>query len=131
MREIVTVASSLGGRCKLGVVTETVDLSVNVKEGALEGCGDGGGRYGKRVPAGAENAQIDFGVEEGDVQAVGRDGVACRAGDAVDQSRQSQAAQIVGHSARGVGAGVESQQGGDLRAEVAVAESVGQVSEAA
>src|SRR5438876_6574379 len=102
MRDIWGIESSLRGSFKLGLRAELVDFGVDAEERLLERGWDWGLRRSQCGPPGAKNAQENLAVEERDVQAIGRDGVACRACDAVDQSLEPKPTEIVGHAAGGI-----------------------------
>ena len=75
--------------------------------------------------AGTEHAGVGSVVAQGDAQALVGDAVAMRVGDALDQSAQPQAAQVVGHAATTV---VVRRQAGQRRhhlPQVAVPEALG------
>ena len=79
-------------------------------------------------PVRPENTQIDLGVEEGDSEPVAGGAVAVRLGNAMNQPFETQAPQVVGHLRGGVRT---TEQGFDVRAEVTIAESAGQMAKGA
>lgn len=78
-------------------------------------------------PLRSQDAEIEFRVEEGDLQTVTCGGVPVRLGDAVDEAFETQPAQIVGHLSRRVRA---PEEGFDWLSEIAVVETAGQMGEA-
>ena len=127
LRVIVTVEASFSGG-KGGLLVEFLDFGVELVEGGAKRAGQQVVLGEQRGPVGPEDAQIELAVEEGDFEAVAGGGVAVRLRDAMDQAFEPQAAEVVGHLRRGVGA---AEQRFDLRAEVAVAEAARQMGEAA
>ena len=116
---------------KLGGSAELIDGLIEETEGIAERVWEIVRRIEEGGRARAEDAQVDLGAEEGDAQPEGGEGVAVRAGHALDQVMQAEAAQIVGHRAARVGGEVAAEQGGDVGAEVTVAEAGREVGEAA
>src|SRR6266498_3650201 len=74
---------------------------------------------------------MDLGREEGDAQAEAGEGVAMGPSDALDETVQAEASEVIGHRATRVGGEVAAQEGGDVRAQVAIAEAGREMSEAA
>ena len=89
------------------------------------GSGSSAGEQGR--PLGSQDAQIELGVEEGDLEAVAGGGVAMRLRDAMDEPFEPQPAQVVGHLGGGVRA---AEQRFDLGAQVAIAEAARQMGKA-
>src|SRR6185437_12461623 len=63
---------------------------------------------------------VELGVEDGDADALGGEDIAVAAGQALDESVQAQAAQVVAHVGAGVGV---AEQSGDLPARTFVGEA--------
>jgi len=102
-----------------------------MQESLAEWARDGIWIRGEASPAGAQDAQVDLGGKERDVETVGRDGVAGGAGDPIDEALEPQATQVVAHATRCVRGWVETEEPGDQGAQVAVAKAAWQMGEAA
>ena len=79
--------------------------------------------------AGAEEAGVGAGEEEGGVESVPGEAVAVGVWEALDQPVEAEPAEVVGHSARGELAGSEAQQWREVRAQIAVGTPGGQETE--
>jgi len=77
-------------------------------------------------PGRPEDSQIEFAIEESDLEAVRGDRVAMGAGDPMEEPLESEAAEIVGHLGRGIGMPEQSR---DLGTQLAVANAAGEMSE--
>ncbi len=75
---------------------------------------------------GTQDAGIDAREEQGGAQPLVGDAITLGVGDALNQSVQAQAAQVVGHPAGGEVAGVEAQKRREMCAHVFVGEAVRQ-----
>ena len=85
------------------------DYPVNMVEGRAE---PGGGRDGsgdELRQARTEETGVGAGEEEGAAEAVPGEAVAVRVGEALDQAVEAEAAEVVGHPARGELAGCKAQ----------------------
>ena len=81
-------------------------------------------RLGKQCrPIGSKDAETEFGVEEGGLEAIGGGGIAVRVRNPMDQPFQSQAAEVAGHLSGGVRTSPES---GHLGTQVAVSLTQGE-----
>src|SRR6267142_1317369 len=114
---IVTVEASFSGS-KCGLLVQLLDFAIEAVEGVPE-------RAWKRVvlrqerrPVRPKDAQVEFGIEEGDLQSVAGGGISVRVRNAVDQTLESKAPEVVGHLRGGIGTAPERF---DLRAEIAIA----------
>lgn len=76
----------------------------------------------------AEDPEIELAVKEGHAQAIGRDAVAMRAGLSLNEAAEAEASEVIGHLRGGIG---PPEQGGDAWAQIAMAESRGEMGEAA
>src|SRR5882672_1665001 len=74
------------------------------------------------APLGAKDTEVEFAVEERDLEAIAGRGIAMRLRDAVDDALEAEAPQVIGHLCGGKG---PPEEGLDLRPEIAVAESSG------
>jgi hypothetical protein len=103
------------------------DLLVEFIESAAEGAGEFGeiGKYSAQ--AGAQELVIDSGEEQGDAQVEVGEPITMRAGNALDDLVQSQAAKMIGYLPRGQSAGGLAEQGGEASAQMAVGESARQL----
>src|SRR5207245_657075 len=102
-----------------------------MQESLAEWTRDGIWIRGEASPSGAQDAQVDLGGKERDVETVGRDGIAGGAGDPIDEALEAQSTQVVAHATRCVRGWVETEEPGDQRARVAVAKAARQMGEAA
>jgi hypothetical protein len=98
---------------------------------AIEGVEGGAERAWERVvlreerwPVRPNYAQVECGIEEGDLQAVAGRGISVRLWNAVDQTFESKAAEVVGHLRGGIRTPPERF---DLRAEIAIAKNARQM----
>jgi hypothetical protein len=107
---------------------EFLNFGVEVVEGCPKRARQGIVLGEKRGPVRPEDAEVEFGVEEGDFESVAGSRVAVRVGNAMDQPLETQPPQVVGHLRGAVGA---AEQRFDLRAEIAIAESARQMREGA
>ena len=71
---------------------------------------------------------MDFGVEDGDADALGREGVGVRAWRALDQPVEAEAAQVIAHLR---GAVVSAEESGDVPAKALVGDAGGGVDDEA
>ena len=76
---------------------ELLDLVIEDIEGGTERARQAIMLGEQRRPVGANDTQIHFGSEEGDLQAVTGRGIAVRPRNAVNQSLEPQSSEIVGH----------------------------------
>ena len=74
----------------------------------------------ERGPVWTQNTQIELAIEEGDFKPVGGDCVAMALRNAMNQSLETKASEVVGHLGRSVGG---AEQSGHARAQVAIAEA--------
>jgi hypothetical protein len=81
----------------------------------------------QRRPVGSKDTQIEFGVEEGDLQAVAGRSISVGLRNAVDQALESKTSEIVGHLRGRI---PPAPEGLDLRAKVAIAKAARQMGEA-
>src|SRR5216683_5633263 len=96
MEDIVTVEASVSSN-KGGLVVQLLDFAIEHVEGDTEGAWQPVGLGEQRRPVGPKDAQIEFGVEEGDLQAVAGCGVSVGLRNAVDKTLESKAPEVVGH----------------------------------
>lgn len=66
-------------------------------KGVAKGSWEGVIRQHQRRPLGPQDAEIELRGETGDLQSVGRRGVAVRLRDAMDEAFASEPAEVVGH----------------------------------
>src|SRR6266568_626155 len=81
-----------------------------MQESLAEWARDGIWIRGEASPAGAQDAQVDLGGKERDVETVGRDGIAGGAGDPIDEALEAQSTQVVAHATRCVRGWVETEE---------------------
>src|SRR4029453_762600 len=112
---------------KSGLPMKFLDFDVELFEGSTERPGQVIAVGQERVPLRAEDAQIEFAVEERDFEPVGGRGIAMRLRDAMDDAFQTQPPQVVRRLRGRVGL---TEQRFDEGPEVAIAESSGQMGRA-
>ena len=86
---------------KLGLLDPCCDLLVEFVESASQGAGELGEVGKDSAQAGTQESVIDSGEEQGDAQAEVGESVTMRAGDALNDLMQSEAAQMIGHLSGG------------------------------
>src|SRR5262249_2692678 len=123
---IVPVEASLSGS-KCGLLVELLDFAIEDLEGGTERAWERVGLWEKCRPVRAQNAHVEFGVEERDLEAVAGRRIAVRARDAMNQPLKPQTPEVVGHLRRGIGASPERFH---MRADIAIAKAVGQMGKA-
>ncbi len=75
-------------------------------------------------PVGPEDAEIELGIEEGDLEAIAGGGIPVGLRDAMNDALEAEASQVVGHLRRGVRATEECL---DLGAKVTIAKPTGKM----
>jgi hypothetical protein len=98
-------------------------VGIDVAGDSGQGCSELG--WGLGLVGGGERNEhpvVDLGVEDGDADAVGGEGVAVGVGQAADEPGQAQPAQVVGHLS---GAVVAAEQSGGQDTQVLVGEAGG------
>jgi hypothetical protein len=123
---IVTIEASLSGS-KRSLLAHLLDFVIEYIEGGTERAWQVILRGEQRRPIGSKDTQIEFGVEEGDLQAVAGRGIAVGLRHAVDQPLESKAPEVIRHLRGGIRA---TPEGFHLRAEVAIAKAARQMSKA-
>ena len=93
---IITVEASFAGS-KCGLLVQLLDFAIEDIEGGAECAWEAVVGGDQRRPIRAKDAQIEFGVEEGDLQAVAGRGIPVRFRNAMDQTLESKASKVVGH----------------------------------
>src|SRR5947199_9493591 len=93
---IVTVEASFSGS-KCGLLIQLLDFAIEDVEGGTERARERVVLRKERRPVRAKDAQVEFGVEEGDLQAVAGRSISVRVRNAMDQTLESKAPKVVGH----------------------------------
>src|SRR5262249_62252003 len=88
---------------KSGLLVQLLDFAIEDIEGGTERAWERVVLREERRPVRSKNTQVEFGVEEGDLEAITGRGVAVRLRDAMDQALESETPQGVGHLHRGLG----------------------------
>ena len=125
-----TDEASLRGWDEMGIGAEFVDGGLDGAECLTQWMGRVVAVCGESSPAGAQDAQIDLGGEQGRLQAEGSEKVAVGTRHALNEALQAEPPQIVGHAVGGVDLLIQPYERGHSGTEVAIAESLGQVYEA-
>ena len=81
-----------------------LDFGVELVEGGAQRAGQRSSSGSRAAQFGPQDAEIELGVEEGDLEPIAGGGVAMGLGDAMDEAFEPQAPQVVGHLRGGVGA---------------------------
>ncbi len=113
---IITVEASFAGS-KCGLLVQLLDFAIEDIEGGAECAWEAVVGGDQRRPIRAKDAQIEFGVEEGDLQAVAGRGIPVRFRNAMDQTLESKASKVVGHLRGRIRT---TPEGLHVRAEVAI-----------
>jgi len=108
------------------VATKAVDFGVELVEDGADGARDVWVVVvSESSPAGAQDADVDLGIEESDLEAIGGDDVALGTWYACDKTAEPEPTEVVSHLGRRVLLKGDAKQRGDLAAKVAVAEAFG------
>ena len=116
---IIRVEASFSGS-KCGLLVQLLDFAIEGVEGGPERPWERVVFREERRPIRPKDAQVEFGIEEGDLQAIGGRGISVRVRNAVNQTLEAKAPEIVGHLRGGIRTPPERF---DLRAEIAIAKT--------
>jgi len=105
------------------LVAESGDFRIDVEESVAQRLGQSVRVRGEGGPSGPQDAQVNLGGKERDMEAIGRDGVAGGTRHAIDEALEAQPTEVVAHSSRCIAGWVEAEQAGNQGAQVAVAEA--------
>src|ERR1700682_3329649 len=124
---ILRVEASFSGGDKGGLLVNLGDFAVELIEDGAQGAGQSIVLVHQCRPMRTQDAEMQLGVKERDLQAIAGRGIAVSLGDAVNETFEAKAAEVVGHLRGGVGTTEERL---DLRAEVAVVKAAREMREA-
>src|SRR5262249_15056853 len=123
---IVTVEACFSGS-KDGLLVQLLDFAIEDVESSTQRAWERVVLREERRPVRSKNAQIEFGVEERDFEAITGRGIAVGVRNAMDQAFESKASQVVGHRRGGIRTAPERFH---LRADIAIPEAVRQMGKA-